>query len=106
MLGAGAAGAGALGRRRQQRAGVERAGGLAVGARGALTSDRRAGRGKREGRGTARARARRTAWAWLGAGRCLGERAVHSVHLAHFRSVLTRYFPESNFLDIVREPGS
>ena len=33
-------------------------------------------------------------------------RAVHSVHLAQFRSVLTRYFPESNFLDIVREPGS
>ena len=38
--------------------------------------------------------------------RGLGARVVHSVHLAHFRSVLTRYFPESNFLDIVREPGS
>ena len=43
-----------------------------------------------------RARPGRLGWPW----------AVHSVHSAHFRSVLTQYFPESIFLDIVREPGS
>ena len=44
----------------------------AVGARGAQASGRRAGR----------ARPGRLGWPW----------AVHSVHSAHFRSVLTRFF--------------
>ena len=76
---------------------------------------RREGRGVRRRASCRRARCARQAGArgaaagagasgaWLGAGRAGWLRAVHS---AHFRSVLTRYFPESNFLDIVREPGS
>ena len=43
-------------------------------------------------------------------GRCAGRAgwpwAVHSVHSACFWPGSTRYFPESKFLDIVREPGS
>ena len=73
------------------------------GARSAQAGERQA-RGARQG-AAAGAGAReacglgvagRAGWLW----------AVHSMHSAHFRSVLTRYFPESNFLDIVREPGS
>ena len=39
---------------------------------------------------------RRAGWPW----------AVHSVHSAYFWLGSTWYFPESKFLDIVREPGS
>ena len=58
----------------------------------------------------ARARTERTGragWA-LGArpGRAGWPWAVHSVHSACFWPGSTRYFPESKFLDIVREPGS
>ena len=38
----------------------------------------------------------RAGWPW----------AVHSVHSACFWPGSTRYFPDSKFLDIVREPGS
>ena len=77
--GAGARGAGARGRA-AWRAGGRRADG---GARGARAE--RAGQGRLGGR--------RAAWA-LGArpGRLGWPWAVHSVHSAHFRSVLTRFF--------------
>ena len=63
------------------------------------------------GRGGRRRRARsargRAGWA-LGArpGRAGWPWAVHSVHSACFWPGSTRYFLESKFLDIVREPGS
>ena len=53
-----------------------------------------------------RARAERAGQGWLGAGRAAWPWAVHSVHSACFWPGSTRYFPESKFLDIVREPGS
>ena len=74
--------AGVLSRRRQScwaRAGCAAGGAQARGAR-------QAGAG----------RAGRAGWLW----------AVHSVHSACFWAGSTRYFPESNFLNIVREPGS
>ena len=49
---------------------------------------------------------RRAGHGWLGAGRAAWPWAVHSVHSACFWPGSTRYFPESKFLDIVREPGS
>ena len=67
-------------------------------ARGALA----AGRGGRRGRARGRAgwalgsRPGHAGWPW----------AVHSVHSAYFWLGSTRYFPESKFSDIVREPGS
>ena len=60
------------------------------------------GRARRQ----ARARAERAGQGWLGAGRAGWPWAVHSVHSACFWPGSTRYFPESKFLDIVREPGS
>ena len=83
---AGARGAERAGGRGQAR-GARRAGRQARGAR-------RAGRrargallaGRRPGQAGARQQARARA-GWL--------RAVHSVHSAHFQSVLTRFFPES-----------
>ena len=63
---------------------------------------RAAGRGGRRGRARGRpgwalgARPGRAGWPW----------AVHLVHSACFWPGSTRHFPESKFLDIVREPGS
>ena len=82
------------------------------GARGRRTLGRRvgraadaAGRGDRHGR--SRSARGRAGWA-LGAppGRAGWPWAVHSVHSTCFWLGSTRYFPESKFLDIVREPGS
>ena len=53
----------------------------------------------------ARARAEHAGQGWLGAGRAGWPWAVHSVHSACFWPGSTRYFPESKFLDIVRELG-
>ena len=92
---------GAEARRRQGRAGAGARGARLAGGRQALAG----------------ARTRRQAWLarQVGAGaRGLGARPgragwpwdVHSVHSACFWPGSTRYFPESKFLDIVREPGS
>ena len=75
---AGRAGAQAAGRQARSRQGT-----AGVGARGA-----------RPWRGLGAGRA-----AWAGRGCALGA-------LGHFWPGLTQYFPESHFLDIVREPGS
>ena len=78
------------------QAGVARAAdGRWVGARGARGRARRQTRA-RVGQSWLGARPGRAGWPW----------AVHSVHLACFWPGSTRYFPESKFLDIVREPGS
>ena len=73
-------GARQAGRRRWARAG--HAAGARPGrwARGRALGTRQAGAGR-----AGRARPGRLGWPW----------AVHSVHSAHFRSVLTRFFPES-----------
>ena len=102
-LGAGLGVQGARGRRAcVGRAGVA-LGGMGAGALGGTgAGERGAGaRGARAvGRGSRRGRARsvrgRAGWA-AGArpGRLGWPWAVHSVHSAHFRSVLTRFFPES-----------
>ena len=68
-----------------------RAGSWAAGARGKVWQA--LGRARQ---GTTGARAGCAGWPW----------AVHSVHSACFWPGLTQYFPESNFLDIVCEPGS
>ena len=98
-LQAGAQGAGrarVLGERAQ--AGGRRA------AAGARTWQGRAGRAERAGQGWLGGR--HVAWRWARPG-CAGwPWAVHSVHSACFWPGSTRYFLESNFLDIVREPGS
>ena len=93
---AGRAGGRAQGMQAAVSTGAERSGGRqARGARGA---------GRRAGHARARQQTRASGLGMAGRAGWLG--AVHSVHSAHFRSVLTRYFPESNFLDVVREPGS
>ena len=55
-----------------------------------------AGASGAHGAGLAERRPGRAGWPW----------AVHSVHSTYFWPGSTRYFPESKFLDIVREPGS
>ena len=96
VLGTGAAGAGAQATAARGRGACRRA------------SSRHAGcAGKRQGAvAGAGAHDLGVVGRWAQPGFAGWLRAVHSVHLAHFRSVLTRYFPESNFLDIVRELGS
>ena len=79
---------GRAGRRRQAAAARERSG--RVGVRGSWAQAQEGGRAlgaRQAGAGrTGRARPGRLGWPW----------AVHSVHSAHFRSVLTRFFfPES-----------
>ena len=100
MSGRSAAGARALAGARtlaDAQAGVAlAAGGRWVGARGAR------GRARRQ----ARAPAECAGQGWLGAGLAGWPWVVHSVHSACFWPGSTRYFPESKFLDIVREPGS
>ena len=64
--------------RRQQRA-------SAAGVRGSWAQAQAGGRALGARQGAGRTRPRRLGWPW----------AVHSVHSAHFRSVLTRFFPES-----------
>ena len=98
--GAGAAGAGLGAAGMGARSGTAWRAGRAGGWAGART----AGRSRRAGRARqARARAERAGQGWLGGRRAawaLGARpgraawpwAVHSVHSAHFRSVLTRFF--------------
>ena len=95
---------GALGARRQARQAAGLAGGSSARARSAGRQAAGARQVRGAGRGARHGRARQQAWALAGRAGWLG--AVHSVHSAHFRSVLTRYFPESNFLDVVCEPGS
>ena len=89
--------AGALGRRRACWGARASGAGSWARRRGAQWARRRAGRGSRRGR---------AGQGWLGAGRAGWPWAVHSVHSACFWPGSTRYFPESNFLDIVRESGS
>ena len=61
-------------------------------------------------RGARRGRARRAAWAWPGRWvrglDALAGRGCALGALGRFWPGLTQYFPESNFLDSVREPGS
>ena len=114
--GAGAPRRGSAGRWGRQALGVRLGAGSANGRAGA---GGRAGSRRSEARGAqagARARGVRQEGRRHGArGRqALGEQpgrlgwpwAVHSVHSACFWPGSTRYFPESKFLDIVREPGS
>ena len=87
-------------------------------AAGVLQQARGHGRDTRGARGRARQQARalaeRAGQGWLGGRRvawALGARPgcagwPWAVHSACFWPGSTRYFPESNFLDIVREPGS
>ena len=103
---------GAEARRRQGRAGGRGAQAAGArrrwGARGAL-GKRPAGAGRRADAQAGVACAAGGRWgAGLGArpGRAGWPWDVHSVHSACFWPGSTRYFPESKFLDIVREPGS
>ena len=104
VLGAEAAGAGALAAAARGRGARRRASGRCAGCAGERQA-RGAGRARQQARAR-EAHSLGVAGRWARPGRAGWLRAVHSVHLAHFRSVLTRYFPESNFLDIVREPSS
>ena len=118
-VGAGACAGPADGRRARGQAGAGRAGarraqGVRADAgrrRQALGAGGRRSRGRAQQswargalglgvRGAERGPAGRAAWAPGLA------RAVHSVHSACFWPGSTRYFPESKYLDIVREPGS
>ena len=105
VLGAGAAGAGAQATAARGRGARRRASGRHAGRAGKRQA-RGARQGAAAGAGARGAHGLGMTGRWARPGRSSWLRAVHSVHLAHFRSVLTRYFPESNFLDIVREPGS
>ena len=103
--GAGRARAGRAGVGWRQACGSRRAD--TVGTRGARAAERGSKRGRAR---SVRGKASWAAGAWpgrLARPGCAGwPWAVHSVHSACFWSGSTRYFPESNFLDIVREPGS
>ena len=79
---------GVRGRRawRAGRAGARRAAGArALASARARAAERQLGAGAGGRQGAGRARPGRLGWPW----------AVHLVHSAHFRSVLTRFFPES-----------
>ena len=86
-------GAGALGGMGAGALGGMGAGARGAGARGRQARGRRGARVRAERAGQGRLGGRRAAWA-LGArpGSLGWPWAVHSVHSAHFRSVLTRFF--------------
>ena len=77
------------------------------GARGRRAGGRRASGRRASGRPAGGRRARRaTGRRWASGARAAWPWAVHSVHSSCFWPGSTRYFPQSNFLDIIREPGS
>ena len=92
----------ALGRRWRARSAGGRASGRRCGRARARAGSGMAGRAGAQAGRSRRGRAGRWAWA-LGArpGRLGWPWAVHSVHWAHFRSVLTRYFFLSHQMNTV-----
>ena len=98
-------GARQAGRWRAARAGARQAGvarGAAAGARGARGRARQQARARAERAGQGQLGGRRAAWALGARPGCLGwPWAVHSVHSAHFRSVLTRFFSLSHQMNTV-----